>query len=114
MNENHLSHTEWEKEFQWACFYHAASVLRHFSGVQLFATLWTIALQAPLPMGFSRQEYGKQLLCFPPGDLPDPGIGTASLRSAAGGFFINSTTWEVPTIMLEKGYVIHSRFSILK
>ena len=89
-------------------------MLRHFSGVQLFATLWTIALQAPLPMGFSRQEYGKQLLCFPPGDLPDPGIGTASLRSAAGGFFINSTTWEVPTIMLEKGYVIHSRFSILK
>ena len=44
------------------------------SRVQLFATPWTVARQAPLSMGFSRQEYWSGLLCPPPGDLPDPGI----------------------------------------
>ena len=37
-------------------------------------TLWTVACQAPLSMGFSRQEYSSGLPCPPPGDLPDPGI----------------------------------------
>ena len=41
---------------------------------QLFAILWTIACQAPLSMGFSRQEYWSGLLCPPPGDLLDPGL----------------------------------------
>ena len=41
---------------------------------QLFATLWTVARQAPLSMGFSRQEYWRGLLCPPPRDLPDPEI----------------------------------------
>ena len=45
-----------------------------FSHVQLFATLWTVAHQGPLPMEFSRQEYWSGLPCPPPGDLPDPGI----------------------------------------
>ena len=45
-----------------------------FSCVQLFATLWTVACQAPLSMGFSRQEHWSGLPCFPPGDLPNPGI----------------------------------------
>ena len=39
-----------------------------------FATLWTVALQAPLSMGFSRQEYWSGLPFPPPGDLPDSGI----------------------------------------
>ena len=52
-----------------------ASVL---SRVRFFATLWAIALQAPLSMGFSRQEYWSGLPCLPPGDLPDPGIEPAS------------------------------------
>ena len=39
-----------------------------------FATPWTIAPQAPLSMGFSRQEYWSRLAFLPPGDLPDPGI----------------------------------------
>ena len=39
-----------------------------------FATPWTVACQAPLFMGFSRQEYWSGLTCPPPGDLPDPGI----------------------------------------
>ena len=40
--------------------------------VQPFATLWTIACQAPLSMGFSRQEHGNGLPCPSPGDLPPP------------------------------------------
>ena len=40
-----------------------ACVLSHFSHVQLFVTLWTIALQAPLSMGFFRQEHWNELLC---------------------------------------------------
>ena len=45
-----------------------------FSRVQLFATPWPVAHQAPLSMGFSRQEYWSGLPFPPPGDLPDPGI----------------------------------------
>ena len=44
------------------------------SHVQLFVQPWTVACQAPLSMGFSRQEYWNGLPCPPPGDLPDPGI----------------------------------------
>ena len=46
--------------------------------VQLFATLWTVGHQAPLSMGFSRQEYSSGLPHFLPGDLPNPGIEPAS------------------------------------
>ena len=46
-------------------------VLSHFSYAQLFATLWTVAHQASLSMGFSRQEYWSGLPCLLPGDLPD-------------------------------------------
>ena len=42
------------------------------------ATPWTVAHQAPLPMGFSRQEYWRGLPCLPPGDLPNPGIEPGS------------------------------------
>ena len=44
------------------------------SRVPLFAAAWTGACQAPLSMGFSRQEDWSRLPCPPPGDLPDPGI----------------------------------------
>uniref|UniRef100_A0A4W2FI99 Uncharacterized protein n=1 Tax=Bos indicus x Bos taurus TaxID=30522 RepID=A0A4W2FI99_BOBOX len=47
-------------------------------GVQLFATPWTVAYQAPLSLGFSRQEYWSGLPFPSPGDLPDPGFETAS------------------------------------
>ena len=50
---------------------------------QLFATPWTIALQAPLSMGFSRQEYWSGLPSPPPGDLPHPEMEPASLMSPA-------------------------------
>ena len=58
-------------------------VLSCFSRVQLFATLWTVALQAPLSMGFSRQEDWSGLPCAPPGELPYPGIKPSSLMSPA-------------------------------
>ena len=43
------------------------------SHVQLFVTLWTVACQAPLSLGFSRQEYLSGLPFPLPGDLPHPG-----------------------------------------
>ena len=66
------------------------------SHVPLFATPWSILHQAPLPMGFSRQEYWSGLLYPPPGDLPDAGIKPPSLTSLAlaGRFLTISTTWE--------------------
>ena len=48
--------------------------VRSLSHVRPFATPWTVAHQAPLSMGFSRQEYWSGLPCIAPGDLPDPGI----------------------------------------
>ena len=85
-------------------------LLSRFSRVQLFMTPWTAARQAPLPMGFPRQEYWSGLPFPPPGDLPDPesewfrpighegfcldpGIQPASFASPAlaGGFF--TKTW---------------------
>ena len=51
-----------------------ACMLNHFSRVLLSAALWTVTRQAPLSMGFSRQEYQSGLPRLPPGDLPDPGI----------------------------------------
>ena len=53
-------------------------VLSRFSRVRHFATLWTVARQAPLFLGFSKQEYWNGLPCPPPGDLPDPGISYVS------------------------------------
>ena len=49
-----------------------ASILGHFSQVQLFATLWTIDRKAPLSMEFSTQEYQSRLPCPPPGENPNP------------------------------------------
>ena len=49
-----------------------------FSAVGFFATLWTVAHQAPVSLGFSRQEYWSGLSLPSPGDLPDPGIKPVS------------------------------------
>ena len=51
-----------------------------------FMASWTIAHQAPLPMGFSRQEHWSGLPCSPPGNLLDPEIEPIS-PALAGGFF---------------------------
>ena len=52
------------------------------SWARLFVTLWTVSLQAPLAMGFPRQEH---LLFPPPGDFPDPGIQPVSPALAHRG-----------------------------
>ena len=59
-------------------------------------SLWTVARQALLSMGFSRQEHWSGLPCPPPGHLPDSGIKPASLMSPslACGFFTTSATWK--------------------
>ena len=59
------------------------------SHVQLFATPWNVAHQAPLTMEFFRQEYWRGVPFPTPGDLPDPGIEPVSLASLAlaGRFF---------------------------
>ena len=60
------------------CICMCVLMLSCFSRVQLFATLWTVACQAPLSIGFSRHEHWSGLPCPPPGDLPDPGIKPVS------------------------------------
>ena len=58
-------------------------MVSRFSPAQLFVILWTVACQAPLLMGFSRQEYWSGLWCPSPGDLPNQGIKPLFLRSSA-------------------------------
>ena len=65
------------------------------SHVQLFATLWTAAWQAPLFTGFSRQEDWSGLSFPTPGVLPHSGIEPAS-PALACGFFTTGATWETP------------------
>ena len=71
-------------------------LISRFSCVWLCVTLWTTACQAPLPIGFSRQEYWSGLPCPLPGDLTNPGIKPTSLTSPAlaGGFFTTRATWK--------------------
>ena len=68
------------------CVCVCVSVLSH---VRLFAIPGTVAHQAPLFMGFPRQEHWSGLPFPPPGDLPDPGTEHKSLVSPAlaGGLF---------------------------
>ena len=85
-------------------------MLSHFSCVQVFVTVWTVALQAPPSMAFSRQEYRSGLLCPPPGNLPDPGIKPTSHGSCIGrrvldhqlhlGSPINSTWYKSKPVTL--------------
>ena len=66
-------------------------------------TPWTEAFQAPLSMGFSRQEYWSGLSFPSPGDLPNPGIEPGSLASPAmaSGFFTTGTAWKLVFIIVE-------------
>ena len=79
------------------------SVCVHAKSLPLCQTLcdpMTVDHQAPLSMGFPSQEHWSELLFPSPGDLPDPGIKSESLKSRAlaGKFFTTSTTWEVLTM----------------
>ena len=91
-------------------FWHVGYSLSH---VQLVATPGTVAHQAPLSMGFSRQEYQSGLPCPLPGDLPDPGIKPTSLMSPAlaGGFFsVRSLFWTWTTF---KVFIDYNTASVL-
>ena len=74
-------------------------VLSRFTRVQLFVTVWTVALQAPLSTGFSRQKYWSGVPCPPPADLPNPGIEPVSFTSPAlaGGLLTTSATCKAPS-----------------
>ena len=84
-----------------------ACVLSRFTCALLCVTLWTVACQAPLSMGFSRKESWSGLPCPPPGNLPDPGIEPRSLASPAlvDGFFTTSATWEAAYVLLSQNKV---------
>ena len=58
-------------------------MLSRSSRVQLFATLWTVARQAPRSMGFSKQEYWSEYHALLQGDLPDQRVEAVSLMSPA-------------------------------
>ena len=76
-----------------------------FSRVQLFATRWTVALQAPLSMGVSRQEYWSGLPCPPLGIFPTQGSNQRLLTSPAlaltGRLFTARDTGEAPSTLLQ-------------
>ena len=78
-----------------------ACMLSCFSLVQLFVTQYTVACQVSLSIRSSRQEYWSRLPCIPPGNLPGPGIKPMS-PALAGRFFITSTTWEAPTVLVNQ------------
>ena len=61
----------------------------HFSHVLLFGTLWTVAYQVSLSLGFSRQEYWSGLSCPSPGNLPNPGIDPGSPALQADSLPLN-------------------------
>ena len=84
------------------CFIHTCAMLSHFSHVQLCATLSTTACQAPVSMGFSRQESWRMLPCLPLGDLTNAGTEPTSLMSPqrAGSFFPTSTTTQITFLNL--------------
>ena len=103
---NKQSWNNWILAWKTMCIDHYLTlcVLSHFSSVCLFVTLWAVAWQPPLSMGFSRQEYWSGVSCPPPGDLPHPGTESVSLRSSAlaGRFFTTSNTWEAHLILYIK------------
>ena len=81
------------------------AMLRCFHCIILFVTPWTVAHQAPLSMGFSRQEYWSELPCPPPWDLSDAEIGPMFLASPAlaSGFLTTGATREAPGCLQVSG-----------
>ena len=91
----------------WFFFFLAMKVkVKSLGCVRPFSTPWTIAYQAPLSMGFSRQEYWSGLPFPSPGDLPDPGIEprSSALQSDSlpseppGKFFFGNKSYEITRV----------------
>ena len=80
-----------------------AVFVQSLSRVQLFANPWTVTLQAPLAMGFPRQEYWSGLPFPSPGDLPDPGIKPTS-PAPAGWFFTKPPGHSYKLILSPSGH----------
>ena len=76
-------------------------MLSHFSSVQLFMMLWTVAHQAHLSMGFPRHEYWSGLPFHSPGDFPDPGMEPASLMSLH---------WQARSLQLAPKFLVYFVF----
>ena len=77
MKKIEIKHSMWEKKEKKkkeAFWKPSTCLLSRFSSVRLRVTVWTVDCQAPLSIGFSRQEYKSGLPCPPPGDHPNPGI----------------------------------------
>ena len=86
---SYLEKTGWERKIRWEVYFQYLSFSKmslssvcmlSLSRVQLSVTPRTVAHQAPLSMGFSRQEYWNGPPCPPPGDLPHPGTEPTSLH----------------------------------
>ena len=75
----------------WTLDFCVCCVQSCFSCIHLFVTPWAVAHQAPLSMGFPRQEYWSGLPFPSPGDVPDPGIKNAFLmyHTLAGGLLVH-------------------------
>ena len=71
------------------------------SHVRPFATLWTVGLQVPLSMEFSRQEYWSGLPFPSPGDLPDPGIEPGSPALWADALLSEPPGKSLPSVLTE-------------
>ena len=84
------------------------------SHVQLCATPWTAACQAPLSVEFSRQEYWSEFP-GPPENLPDPGIKPVCLVSPAlaDGFFTTRTTWEAQSHWIHLTIIVSVLFVVV-
>ena len=94
--------------------------MKLLSRVRLFATPWTVAHQAPLSMGFSRQEYWSGLPFPSPGDLPIPGIEPMSpelqadaLTSEPSGKPLMNTLWVTKSKVWENGSGSSTALSLL-
>ena len=112
----HVPYSEGSLSF-WRDSVFLCAACSHFGRVRLSATLRTVAHQALLSMGFSRQEHWsgpEYWRPFPlPGNLPDSGTEPPSLTFPvlAGGFFTTSTTWEAP-IVIGAGGDLQKKISI--
>ena len=83
-DQTQVSHTAgrlfifWATREPWLLIDTCNCCVQSLSRVQLFVTPWTVACQAPLSMGFSRQQFWSRRPFSPVGDLPDPGIEPTS------------------------------------
>ena len=99
-NSNNDNKDEVPRKWHFGCRACVMRVCCGLSQLWLLVTPRTSAHQAPLPMGFSRQEYWNGLPSPPPGDLHNPGIKPMSLKSPVlgGTFFTTSATRKLLTI----------------